>query len=319
MMKVQALYEEFPFPYRGNHDDLLARYVFPSIPRPPRRILDAGCGTGNLAAEMAQHFPTSRLTGIDFTNASLERAKTLARETKLENAEFMRHDLMEPFPQALRENPFDFAMSIGVLMCTPEPERCLRNLRPVVASDGLFMILVYGKHGRIEVELERDLVDHLRQVTGKSNRELLELHNHLAAEPALRQNRYRKLAPITPRVAWSLLRHRASLLLKRGPAQDHLEVGQADQFIHPLVHNWTAKRWIRAVEDAGFALDHFVYDRAKKYDPTGAGWCIPSEPLSRIADDDLRSLLAAMDPRDQYEAFDLIFRPMLHVMVFRPV
>jgi SAM-dependent methyltransferase len=243
----------------------------------------------------------------------------LARELELENVEFQRHDLMEPFPEALRSNPFDFAMSIGVLMCTPEPERCLRNLRAVVADDGLFMILVYGKHGRIEVELERDLVDHLRHVTGKSNRELLELHGQLSAEPVLRQNRYRKLAPITPRVAWGLLRHRASLLRRRPPAQDHLQVGQADQFIHPLVHNWTAKRWILAVEDAGFRLDHFVYDRSKNYDPTGAGWCIPADPLSRIGDRELRELLAGMDPRDQYEAFDLIFRPMLHVMAFRPV
>src|SRR5262245_33872447 len=142
MVNVRELYEEFPFPYRGNHDNLLDRYVFPSVPGTPKTILDAGCGTGNLAVEMARHFPSSRLTAIDFSNASLARAQSLAEEAKVSNLSFRRQDLMEEFPIELRENPFDFVMSIGVLMITPDPEVCLRHLRQVTATGAPFLVLL---------------------------------------------------------------------------------------------------------------------------------------------------------------------------------
>lgn len=311
-MNVRALYEEFPFPYQGNHGDLFAKYVAPAIGFEPASILDAGCGTGNLALDAAARFPRAEITGVDFSEASLERARTLAREAKVKNLVFERHDLMEPFPAGRAAGPHPFVMSVGCIHHTPDPVRCLHNLRGVVAEGGVFVLGVYGKHGRIETELRRGLVDHVRQVTGKTNRELLELYREVAAEPVLAQNRLRKVPPLTARylVQRGLERVRAKLGPQRTPdAASATDVGEADQFLHPLVHNWTAKQWIGALESAGFRLDRFVPDAA------GNGWCIPDNPVERLQDPQLKALLRAMAPRDLWEALDLFYRPVLHFIV----
>ena len=42
---------------------------------PGRRVLDAGCGTGEFAARVAEAFPTVHVTGVDLIEASLETAR----------------------------------------------------------------------------------------------------------------------------------------------------------------------------------------------------------------------------------------------------
>jgi len=309
---VRGLYEEFPFPYGGNHSDLLHRYIFPNVPVTASNVLDAGCGTGNLAVEIAQHFSSARVMGLDFSNASLTRARELCAAANVQNLEFQHQDLMQPIAGPAGERRYDLVFNIGVLMVTPDPSTCLRNLRRVITDSGLFVILLYGKHGRIEIELERDLVDHLRQSTHRSNRDLLALHRKFALEPELRRNRFRKMPPVAPRLLWGIVRDRLLSGVGRTVSEAELDAGEADQYIHPLVHNWTAKEWVETIQAAGFRLERFFYD------PLPNGWCVPTNPLSQLANPSSRALIAGMNPVDQYEAFDLIFRPMLHVISFRP-
>jgi hypothetical protein len=84
----------------------------------------------------------------------------------------------------------------------------------------------------------------------------------------------------------------------------------ADQYLHPVVHNWTALEWIRAAEDGGFVLDAFVFD------PTPHGMCIPKDALNAVQDPKVRDVLAGLKPREQYAALELIFRPAMHVISF---
>jgi SAM-dependent methyltransferase len=314
-MNVRALYEEFPFPYRGNHGDLIAKYIVPSVPVEAPSILDAGCGTGNLALDTARLFPNASVTGVDFSEASLNRARELAREAQLPNLEFQRQDLMEPFAPGRAAGPHRFVMSIGCIHHTPDPALCLRNLRRVVADEGVFVLCVYAKHGRIETEFRRSLVDHFRQATGKSNRELLALYAELDGEPVLARNRLRKAPALTLRyfAQRGLERVQAKLGSRNAaPAASSTEIGDADQFLHPLVHNWSAKRWIQTLDAAGFRLQHFVHDVAAN------GWCIPENPIDRLQDPELRALLTNMTLTDRYEAFDLLYRPILHFIVCKP-
>jgi SAM-dependent methyltransferase len=312
-MSVKELYEEFPFPYQGNHDELVDKYVVPHVPFTPDSVLDAGCGTGNIAADLARRFSTARIVGIDFSEASLARARVLASERGLSNITLRQHDLSREFPHDLRER-HRLILSIGVLHHTPDPALCLRNLRPLLADDGLFILAVYGKHGRIETELRRDLVNHLRETTGKNNRELLGIQRRVAAEPAFTQNLIRKMPPITAGLALDFaVRKARSLGGRLRPQPDVvLDVGEADQYLHPLVHNWTAKEWVTALDAAGFALDHFIYD------PTPSGWLIPDRPLDTLENPAVRELFAGLAEVDRYEAFDLMFRPMLHFIACRP-
>jgi len=50
---------------------LFARYLLPASPR----ILDLGCGTGEITFRVAELFPASQIVGIDLDEGHLERAR----------------------------------------------------------------------------------------------------------------------------------------------------------------------------------------------------------------------------------------------------
>src|SRR5262249_4622315 len=51
---------------------LFARYQLPSA----ARILDGGCGTGEITSRLAALFPAAQLLGVDIIDEHLERART---------------------------------------------------------------------------------------------------------------------------------------------------------------------------------------------------------------------------------------------------
>ena len=63
--------------------DLLAR--IPAIS--PARIVDLGCGAGNVTRLLAQRWPDARLTGVDSAPAMLERAREALPSAHFESAD----------------------------------------------------------------------------------------------------------------------------------------------------------------------------------------------------------------------------------------
>lgn len=53
----------------------LARRIVARLPAPPRRILEIGCGTGLLSAELAAAYPQATLLLTDISPAMLDRAR----------------------------------------------------------------------------------------------------------------------------------------------------------------------------------------------------------------------------------------------------
>lgn len=315
---VRELYEEFTFPLKGNHKDFVARYVQPHVRGLPKTILDAGCGTGNSGRDIIRSFPESRMTGIDFSENSLEQARKFAVDEGLKNVTYRFHDLMQPF--ASDEVKYEFLVSLGVVHHTPDPKRALRNLRSVAADGAQFILAIYGKYGRIETEMRRELVGLVRQQTGTSNRDLVPLVTKLLAEPVVMEHSFCKAG--APRSFTAIMsnpqrlirsaRRRLLRLARRGGQTSGIPVaiGIADQYLHPMVHSWTATEWVEAAESAGFVLDDFIYD------PAPNGMCIPINAPSLVRDVELRNFLEALKPRERYAVLELIFRPTMHFMSF---
>ena len=107
--------------------------------RTPKRILDIGCGPGDLSALAAHHYPRSRALGVDVTRAMLLRAKQRRRSSsdalRLEWAEATA--LRLPFPSAA----FDLVMSAFVVRNLPRLPDALAELRRVVAPGGTLLTL----------------------------------------------------------------------------------------------------------------------------------------------------------------------------------
>jgi SAM-dependent methyltransferase len=105
----------------------LHRRIVSEIPIRSGRLLDVGCGPGNLDRMLAAERPQLSVVGMDQSEAMVRRA---ARGSRLPNLEFRRGSV-EGF--SFREE-FDFALSVLSFHHWEEPEAGLeavhRSLRP---------------------------------------------------------------------------------------------------------------------------------------------------------------------------------------------
>ncbi len=122
----------------------------------PRRVLDAGCGTGEILLNIALKVPDVSIDGLDLSFPSLERARALVREEGVDNVTFHEHDLMEPLPWA--SEVFNVVVSIGVIHHLADSVVGLKNLRQCLARDGRLVCYLYGSLGRWDLKLKREAV-----------------------------------------------------------------------------------------------------------------------------------------------------------------
>jgi ubiquinone/menaquinone biosynthesis C-methylase UbiE len=111
-------------------------------PAKAARVLDAGCGTGEVISRVARLFPDASFVGIDLDEAHLERAR--AKNAALGNrVRFQRGDALHlPFPDA----QFQLALSRHVLQAVSDARRALTEMVRVLVPGGRLHLLAedYG-------------------------------------------------------------------------------------------------------------------------------------------------------------------------------
>jgi SAM-dependent methyltransferase len=157
-----ALYKELPYPGDGVVRTTIARIARRGLQqlapefldRPGLRIIDIGCGTGEITAGVARLFPAAEVVGIDINPASIDLASRLSSQSGL-NIRFLQCDLMDDPAMTLRaaglltdERKFDLLLSIGVLHHLADPDAGFRNVRSFIGRDGFFLAYMYSKLGR---------------------------------------------------------------------------------------------------------------------------------------------------------------------------
>lgn len=103
-----------------------------SLPDPPASVLDVGAGTGALsmlASELGH-----RVTGLDVSDAMLERARAKAVERGIE-VDFRLGPAVGPPP-----GPFDAVFARHVAWTLPDPVAAFRSWREVVAPGGRIVL-----------------------------------------------------------------------------------------------------------------------------------------------------------------------------------
>lgn len=107
---------------------------------PPRRILDIGAGTGDLAYSMRRALPDAEFAGLDVSAAGLE----IARQ-KVPDAAFLERDLSESAaPPAEFRAWATHAVCSEVLEHVDDPERLLSNAIPYLAPGCVLVVTVPG-------------------------------------------------------------------------------------------------------------------------------------------------------------------------------
>lgn len=180
---VRELYSKYPYPSPivGTSLSYDIASVFSILCRgddlAQKKILDAGCGTGQRMVGFAKRYPKATFQGIDMTESSLEIASRLAQKHGIINASFISANILElDLPER-----FDFIVSTGVVHHLEDPVRGLHNLCRHLSDDGVICIWHYHPFGEFERLLGRELLltlwgdDRSRLATGRRIMEKLKL------------------------------------------------------------------------------------------------------------------------------------------------
>jgi SAM-dependent methyltransferase len=130
---------------------IYARLLDEQLPLGPGvRILDAGCGTGQLAIFLSM--ARRKVIGIDFSFNSLLKANRFRDQYNLNSVHFAEMDLFSP---GLCEESFDYVFCNGVLHHTADAYGAFQNLCRLVNPGGYIAIGLYNTYGRLFTNLRR--------------------------------------------------------------------------------------------------------------------------------------------------------------------
>ena len=122
---------------------LFDRYALPAN----ARILDAGCGTGEISARLARLFPKADVHGIDIIDAHLDLAR--ARYTDLSpRLDFSHQSIYEI---AAEDHTFDLTVCRHVVHAIPHADRAVAELVRVTRPGG-FLHLIPEDYGMLHFQ-----------------------------------------------------------------------------------------------------------------------------------------------------------------------
>ena len=106
----------------------------------PLRVLDIGCGTGDLARDFLDAFPDAECLGIDASAIGIDLCRR-----KVPEASFEQVDLLNAGPVAPRFQGWaTAAVCSEVLEHVDEPELVLENVKPYLAPGAPLIVTVPG-------------------------------------------------------------------------------------------------------------------------------------------------------------------------------
>jgi SAM-dependent methyltransferase len=109
-------------------------------------VADFGCGSGHAVNVMAQAFPASRFTGIDFSEEGLAAGVAEAARLGLTNALFEAHDVAElDIAEA-----YDVITAFDAIHDQAQPTAVLRNIYWALRPGGVFLMVDVKASSRLE-------------------------------------------------------------------------------------------------------------------------------------------------------------------------
>jgi ubiquinone/menaquinone biosynthesis C-methylase UbiE len=126
----------------GRHSRSLAPLLIAfAAPHAKGKALDVGCGTGNLAVELAKKSDLTSIEAFDFSSAYIAYAKARGADPRIN---FQTADACAiPFA----DGTFDLTLSMLVLAFIPEPQRAVREMVRVTKPGGTVAACMWDLRG----------------------------------------------------------------------------------------------------------------------------------------------------------------------------
>jgi ubiquinone/menaquinone biosynthesis C-methylase UbiE len=103
------------------------------------QMLDVGCGRGHILNRLAELYPKSRFTGMDFSGEAVLVAWQEAADKKLRNVEFIVADLSR-FDEKAEIEAFDLVTTFDAVHDQAKPLKVLRGIYRTLRRDGIYLM-----------------------------------------------------------------------------------------------------------------------------------------------------------------------------------
>ncbi len=207
--------------------------------QPDLDILIAGCGT-NQAAVYAYNNRDAKVVGVDISESSLSHERYLKDKYGLANLE-LRQQPIEELPDLGLD--FDLVVSSGVLHHMADPMAGVRALAACLRPNGAMGLMLYGKYGRIGVEIMQTVFRDLGLTQDDASLDLV-----------------KKILPWLP--AYHPVRTYLSL------ADDlNFDAGLVDTFLHGRDRSYSVDDCLDLVESAGLVFQSWFLNSPYYFHP----------------------------------------------------
>jgi SAM-dependent methyltransferase len=124
-------------------------------------VADIGCGSGHAVNVMAQRYPASRFTGIDFSDEGLSAGRAEAQRLGLANASFRAADVAELDVA----DAYDVITVFDAIHDQAQPARVLANIWRALRPGGVFLMVDIKASSRLEDNIGAPLSAYLYTVS----------------------------------------------------------------------------------------------------------------------------------------------------------
>jgi len=136
--EIAGVYEAF-FPSLQRYEGRVERFLEETV-TPGCRVLDVGCGPGQLTRELA---PTVQVVGLDLSAEMLAQARQ-----GRPSGEYRVYSYREPVPEELGR--FDVGLAVGCLDFCDDLPRTLRHLSEAMKPGGRLLLTVLERRPGLE-------------------------------------------------------------------------------------------------------------------------------------------------------------------------
>lgn len=114
------------------------------------QVLDIGCGGGAALQRMAAHITSGKLTGVDYSQVSVEASILYNKEAVNSGRMQVCRGSVEALP--FRDNSFDKITTVESFYFWPDPQENLREVYRVLQKGGTFLLIadIYNHPGLSE-------------------------------------------------------------------------------------------------------------------------------------------------------------------------
>lgn len=151
------------------------------------KILDIGCGTGELVFLLSGKAPEGEIIGLDISKEMIETAQKKKLERKTSNVQFIasRANFI-PY----EDECFDLVFCLNALHHFPDHPRFFKEIDRILKKDGAFVLLDLIKDNLIRkmwALISQSVIFREKEVEYHSKRELFELLNDAGLEPGIKK------------------------------------------------------------------------------------------------------------------------------------